>query len=162
MNVPQIAKNFYVTKLTQIFFLINFLKISSADVQVQNIYNFVDKQNYEIDLMHNQLLGTNLYFYSNDNLSLFIINFYPDVTLSIIMKLYTNDPYLIRMINQNKTIFMGFDFNIPNLDIYFPNFQSDIFLCSFGKNNSNCMDYAFDLQENKYINNKNAKVLNSK
>ena len=162
MNVTKIAKNFHVTKLISIFFLINFLKISSANLLLQNEYNFVDKQNYEIDLNYNQILGTNLFFYSNDNLSLFIVRIYPDVTLSITMKLYTSDSYLINVIDQNNSIFMGIDFNTPNLDIYFQNFQSDVFLCNFGKNNSNCSDYAINLQRNKYINNKNAKVIQSK
>ncbi len=129
-------------------------------------YNFGKKQNFEIDLEYKHLIGTNLYFYSEDNSSIFIVSTIPQTTLEITMKLYTNNTDLISRINTNsntisngKGLFFGLDFNISNSDITLPYLRSDIILCCFNTANAKCFDYAYDLDRNTYINNTNSRLL---
>lgn len=123
-------------------------------------YNFINYQNYAIDLAFKHLVGTNLYFYPKDkNNSLFVVSVDPDLTLGISMKLYTNDTELINVINSEGSLYFGIDFNINNTDITLPDLRSDVVVCCFNKVSGNCYDFAFNISSNTYIYNENAKVL---
>jgi len=160
MNVYNIQTYCGIGKIISALFLIVLTTVSCVVKDEFETYNFVDKQNFEIDLNYDQIMGTDLYFYSNQ--TLFLVNILPESSLSISMKLYTNETELISAIENNKSLLFGFDFNITNLDPLFPNLRSDIFLCMLNKNKTECSDYAYDLKENKYIENSNGKLVKSK
>ena len=97
-------------------------------INSQTIYNFVNSQNSEIDKSYNYLPGTNMYFISDNNSSLFITSVDPDLTLKISMKLYTNNTNFLNFLQSNGNLYFGIDFRIPNTDITIPNYRSDIML----------------------------------
>ena len=160
MNVYNIQTYCGIGKIISALFLIMLTTVSCIAKDEFEIYNFVDKQNFEIDLNYDQIMGTDLYFYSND--TLFLVNILPESSLSITMKLYTNETELISAVENNKSLLFGFDFNITNLDPLLPNLRSDIFLCMLNKNKTECSDFAYDLKENKYLENSNRKFVKSK
>jgi hypothetical protein len=162
MNVFNIQTNRDIIKIITTIFLMIITNISCATEEEMEIYNFVDKQNFEIDLNYNQIMGTDLYFFSADNMSFFFVNIFPELNLSIDMKLYTNNTDLIHVIENNDSLFFGLNFNITNLDPEFANLRSDIFLCNFNKNETVCSDYAYDLKQNKYLKNLNGALVKSK
>jgi hypothetical protein len=141
-----------------ILYLIFAIIIKCLDL---NRYNFVNQQNYEIDLLYTHILGVNLYFYNDNNSTLFIVLIQPDISLKIKMKMYTNNLDLIYNINNNGQLYFGFDFNINNTDITLPNLRSDIFLCKLNKMKMECDDYAYQINEEAYIENNNGKNLKS-
>lgn len=160
MNVYNIQTYCGIGKIISALFFIVLTTVSCVAKDEFETYNFVDKQNFEIDLNYDQIMGTNLYFYSNH--TLFLVNILPESSLSISMKLYTNDTELISAVDNNKSLVFGFDFNITNLDPLLPNMRSDIFLCMLNKNKTECSDFAYDLKENKYIQNYNGRLVKSK
>ena len=123
-------------------------------------YNFVDKQNYEIDLVYNYISGTNVYFPSIDNKTLLIYNIDPYLTLVFTIKLYTNDTNLIYGIN-DKSLYFGLDLMIENLDITTRNYRGDIVVCKINKFELDCRDYAYDYSRQIYVENANEKHLKS-
>src|SRR5687767_10552348 len=104
----RLIKFMIIYKLFSIFlYILSILTISGESNNLSNLiktYNFVDQQNYILDLMNSHLQGINLYFYSKDNLTLFILDINPQLTLNIQMKMYTNDTLLTNIIT-NHTIY---------------------------------------------------------
>jgi hypothetical protein len=102
-------------------------------------YNFNGQQRYEIDMEYNSLPGTNLYAFSEDNTTLFIIDIIPKKTLIMNFKVYTNDTLLIQRA-KNSSLFVGFDFNTEHTP---PNKKTDIVLCNFTAFDATCWDYLY-------------------
>lgn len=161
MNICHLQRKFEIIKIFTIIIFTIISVISCSYDEDQEIYNFVDKQNYEIDLNYDQIKGNNLYFHSDDDLSLFLVTIYPYLNLMIDMKLYTNNTEIISAIDNYNSLMFGFDFNFTNLDVVFPYYRSDIFVCYFSKNMSQCSDYIFDITDNKYKNNEDGKIMKS-
>jgi hypothetical protein len=128
-------------------------------IHSQTTYNFVNTQNYEIDLAYKYILGTNMYFFSNQNTSLFIITVDPDQSLRMSMKLYTNDTNLFKALKSSASIYFGIDFMIENTDITTSGYDSDIVLCKFNMQKVQCYDYAYQWNESVYVDNSNTKIL---
>lgn len=141
------------------FSIILSLFIQLNIINSQTIYNFVNSQNSEIDKSYNYLPGTNMYFISDNNSSLFITSVDPDLSLKISMKLYTNNTNFLNFLQSNGNLYFGIDFRIPNTDITIPNYRSDIILCKFNRQNVWCYDYAYNLKDDVYLDNTDSKIL---
>lgn len=144
------------------FICLLFIFIYNISSILSQVYNFVDQQNYELDLLFTHLPGIDLYYYNKDNSSLFIVDIYPDSTLKIKMKLYTNNTELINTINNGNSLYFGFDFNTTVIDIALQGYRADIILCVLNKNEARCDDYDYDTQLQEYTKNTNARYLKSK
>jgi hypothetical protein len=142
-----------------VYSLFFILSIKLNLINTQSIYNFVNSQNYEIDLNYKYLPGTNMYFFPEDNSSLFITTVDPDLELKISMQLYTNDTKIIDFLRSEGNLYFGIDFRIPNTDITIPNYRSDIILCKFNLQKVLCNDYAYNLKEDVYEDNTNSRIL---
>jgi hypothetical protein len=147
--------------------MINSIKILSLSLIViigfieGQDYNFVDKQNYEIDLFYNNIPGTNLYFFNDNNSTIFMVTVFPELQLNIDFKFYTNNSQLINVIKDERSLFFGFDFNMTNYDIASSGLRSDIFICTFNTRNSTCSDYAYDIIKNSYVLNNDGRIIKS-
>lgn len=125
-------------------------------------YNFGNKQNNEIDLLYNHLLGQNIYsiISAPNGLTQFSTTLYPDLSLKIHFKMYTNNTKITRVLDENRIIFMGIDLNITNTDIHVPynDYRTDIIGCKLTKEDARCFDYVYQISTSTYKKNINGDI----
>jgi hypothetical protein len=149
-------QTYFVKKcLIQLFFILHFTPLMNCN------YNFVNKQNYEIDLVYDYITGTNIYFPTPDNKTLVIYNINPYLSLQFTFKMYTNDTNLISAVKYTS-LYFGLDLMIQNNDISTKNYRGDVVVCKLNKLGLECKDYAYDLKNNLYVDNTNGRKLKSK
>ena len=156
----------FLIKRKFIFILSIILILNERNISFSKLvspkYNFGNQQNPEIDKLYKHLQGRNIYFITDDpEKTLFIIIIYPENNLKIGLKMYTDSELLINSLNSGKKLFFGVDLVVNNTDIFFPDFNTDIVICNFDLNDTNCNDYVFDLTDNYYKINKNGDITNN-
>lgn len=125
-------------------------------------YNFGNHQNPDIDKLYTHLKGRSLYFITNEpEKTMYNIIIYPENDLKIGLKMYTDSELLIQSLKDGKKLFFGFDLEINNTDISLINYNTDIVICYFDLNDTDCNDYVFDLKENLYKINNNGEITNN-
>lgn len=136
-----------------ILLVVSFL-ISISPTLIHPTYNFGNKQNHEIDLLYNHLLGQNVYSINSDanGQTQFSTTLYPDLNLQMQFKMYTNNTKITQALNNNKIIFMGIDLNVTNTDIYIPfnDYRTDIIGCKLTKGDALCYDYVYQISTSTY------------
>ena len=117
-------------------------------------YNKEEEQNPDLDKFFPEINGTS-FSYSNkgyDKTKSNIILF-PNITLEVFIKIYTDSETLIEALENGYKLFFGFDFMIHNINS--KEYNTDIIICIFDKKDVNCYDYVYDIRNNKYIRNNN-------
>jgi hypothetical protein len=151
----------FLVKIKNIFSIISLIFIFNYFTPSDCKYNFVNQQNYEIDLVYDYISGTNIYFPTSDNKTLVIYNINPYLTLQFTFKMYTNDSNLISAVNY-KSLYFGLDLMIHNNDISTKNYRADVVVCRLNRLDVECKDYAYDILKKLYVDNTNGKILKSK
>lgn len=158
--------SYYCKKL--VFYLFIFLSLTNVKKSyiknklIEPHYNFGNHQNPEIDKLYKHLKGRNIYFVTQEpEKTLYTIIIYPENTLEIGLKMYTDSNIIIEALNKGKKLYFGFDLLMNNMDITLSEYNTDIVICIFDLHDANCYDYAYDIHNKKYINNTNAKITNN-
>ncbi len=125
-------------------------------------YNYGNHQNPDIDKLFKHLKGRNIYFITEKpDKTLYTIIIYPENSLEIGLKMYTDSEKIIKALEDGQKLFFGFDLLMNNMDITLSNYNTDIVICFFDLKDSNCYDYAYDIKNKTYINNTNARITNN-
>lgn len=162
-----IKKNFFIhlqiRSFLNLFIIISIIsKNPKEESIIESDCNYGDRQNPEIDKSYNHLLGRNIYFITEGNeKTMYATVIYPSITLEITLKMYTSSKTLINAFDEGKKLYFGFDLIIENTDITLRNYNTDIILCIFDKNNPTCYDYVNDTANGLYIRNQDGIISNN-
>ena len=142
------------------FYFISFYKNNfSNSASIVSQYNFGYYQNPEIDKLYNHLLGRNIYFITEgENKTMYTCIIYPSLTLEVKLKMYTSSKSIINAYNNGEKIYFGFDLLIDNTDLSVKEYNTDIIVCIFDKNNVNCYDYVYNTNTGIYIRNEGGAI----
>lgn len=125
------------------------------NIKIIQTYNFVDKQNPEIDEIYSQIPGFQSYSFTSNNSTLLIFDIYPDSKLTINFKIYSNDTILKSLLeNKYQGLIIGFEFPFNSTraedgDKY----KTDTMICSTNFQNSSCLDYFYSVKDEKFFKN---------
>ena len=143
-----------------IFIFIILFHLKNAESKLLNPeYNNGNEQDPKLDELYADKPGRSLYYMTKGSYKTmynFLLN--PDETLDIYFKMYTDSETLINALEDGYKIYFGFDFMIDNDNETIKQYNTDIILCIFDKNDVNCYDYVFDKDNNKYIRNNNGTI----
>ena len=138
-----------------ILFLLFILFLSSKSMEPK--YNKGEVQDPDIDKKMSEAKNLNVfYFNSGSQQTLYKVELNPNATSEMSFKIYTNSEFLIDALDKGLRLYFGFDFMFENKKG--GQYNSDIIICSFDTKNSNCYDYIFDVQNNKYRRNDGGRI----
>ena len=156
------SKNLFFLYILTSLLYIDTKNIFCFSKLVKPRYNFGNQQNPEIDKLYTHLQGRNIYFITEEpEKTLFKIIIYPENTLKIGLKMYTDSEVLINSLNSGKKLFFGVDLVMDNTDVSLIDYNTDIVICYFDLNDTNCNDYIYDLNDRNYKINKNGIISNN-
>ena len=146
----------YKKFLFEFIFIIIFQLKTAGSKLLDPQYNNGNQQDPKLDELYTDSPGRNLYYMTKGSYKT-MYNFFlnPDETLDIYFKMYTDSEILINALENGYKIYFGFDFMIESDNETLNQYNTDIIVCIFDKNDVNCYDYAFDKDNNKYIRNNN-------
>ena len=84
----------------------------------------------------------------------------PKNSLEVYIKIYTDSETLIEALEYGYKLFFGFDFKVHNINSI-KEYNTDIIICIFDKEDVNCYDYIYDTKNNKYKRNNNGIISNN-
>ena len=146
----------YKKFLFEFIFIIIFQLKTAGSKLLDPQYNNGNQQDPKLDELYTDSPGRNLYYMTKGSYKT-MYNFFlnPDETLDIYFKMYTDSEILINALENGYKIYFGFDFMIENENDTLKQYNTDIIVCVFDRNDVNCYDYVFDKDNNKYIRNNN-------
>lgn len=164
MLFGNVEKMFKIKSILSINFLIILAIIKNIlSGTIRTEYNFGNQQNPAIDKSFNHVLGSNVYFITEEpEKSMYITAIYPSLTLEVKLKIYTDNSQIINAFNNGQKIYFGFDLLIENIDrgiSNYNNYNTDIMICEFDKTDVECHDYVYDKNSNTYLKNDGGSIL---
>ena len=120
-------------------------------------YNNGDVQDPNLDKSYSDINGQNLYYLSKGyDKTMYNIVLNPNESLEVFFKIYTDSETLIEALENGYKLYFGFDFMIKNKNG--KQYNTDIIICAFDKNDVNCYDYVYDTENDNYIRNDNGTI----
>ena len=149
INMPS-----YYNLLKAYFFLLFIISGTSRLIQPQ--YNNGNVQDPNLDKSYTDINGQNLYYLSkgyDKTMYNIVLNPNENENLEVYFKIYTDSETLIEALENGYKLYFGFDFMIKNTNG--KQYNTDIIICAFDKNDVHCYDYVYDTEKDNYIRNDN-------
>ena len=143
----------YYFSILKLYIMIYFV-LYTFSKNITSEYNKEEEQNPDLDKTFPEINGTSFSYSTKgyDKTKSTIILF-PNITLEVYIKIYTDSETLIEALENGYKLFFGFDFMIHNINS--KEYNTDIIICIFDKKDVNCYDYVYDIRNNKYLRNNN-------
>ena len=141
-------------------YIIIYLVLYTLSKNITSEYNNEEEQNPDLDKTSPEINGA-IFSYSTkgyDKTKSTIILF-PNITLEVYIKIYTDSETLIEALENGYKLFFWFDFKIHNINS--KEYNTDIIICIFDKKDVNCYDYVYDIRNDKYKRNNNGTLSNN-
>lgn len=143
-------------KLFQIYILFLFIINASLKLIPQE-YNNGDVQDPNLDKDYPNIEGINLYYLSKGyDKTMYNVVLNPNENLEVSFKIYTDSETLIEFLENGNKLYFGFDFMMKNKNEN--QYNTDIIICAFDKNDVKCYDYVYDNENDNYIRNDNGTI----
>ena len=148
----------YIHNFMKIYILIYFFVYSFSKI-IPPEYNNETVQDPNLDESFSNENGKSFITKGYDKTK-FNIVLSPKNALEVYIKIYTDSETLIEALEYGYKLFFGFDFKVHNINSI-KEYNTDIIICVFDKEDVNCYDYIYDTKKYKYIRNSNGIISNN-